>query len=140
MKFYSLFLASNSLNLPSTSNFSLCYVGFTFFSTKSIAKLKNGVRQSKPLVAKLAIVKNTTSQLKRRSHRIASKLEFSNTQDNPIDIEEVEEEVSMYREEIVFTIESKKKGSSTAFEGGHSFKDLSKSENGHFLASQGSIG
>ena len=108
MKFYSLSLASNSLTFPSTSNFALCYIGFTFFSTKSISKLKKGVGQSKPPASKLAIVKNTSSKLKRRSHRIASKLEFSNTQDNPIDIEEVEEEVSMHREEIVFTVESKK--------------------------------
>ena len=53
-------------------------------------------------------MKNTSSKLKRRSHRIASKLDFSNTQDNSIDIEEAEEEVSMHREEIVFTNESKK--------------------------------
>ena len=46
----------------------------------------------------------------------------------------------MYREEIVFTDESKKKGSSVAFEGGHSFNDPSESEDGHFSAGQGSIG
>ena len=91
-------------------------------------------------VAKLDIVKNTSSKLKRRSHRIASKLEFSNTQDNPTEIEEVEEEVSIHREEIVFTNESKKQGSSATFEGGHSFNDLSKSEGGHFSTGQGSIG
>ena len=98
------------------------------------------VGQSKPLAAKLAIVKDTSSKLKRRSHRIASKLEFSNTQDNPIEIEEAEEKVLMHSEEIVFTDESKKQGSSTAFEGGHSFNDLSKSEDDHFSAGQGSIG
>ena len=70
-------------------------------------------------------MKNTSSKLKRRSHRIASKLEFSNTQVNPIEIEEVEEEVSMHRKEIVFTDKSKKQGSSAAFKGGHSFNDLS---------------
>ena len=101
--------------------------------------MKKGVRQSKPLADKLAIVKNTSSKSKQRSHRIASKLEFSNTQDNPIEIEEVEEEVSMHREEIVFSGESKKQGSSTAFKGGHSFNDLSKSEDGHFSVGQGSI-
>ena len=74
-------------------------------STKHIAKFKKGVRQPKPHAAKLAIVKNTSYKLKRRYHRIASKLEFSNTQDNSIDIEEAEEEVSMHREEIVFTDE-----------------------------------
>ena len=70
-------------------------------------------------------MKNTSPKLKRRSHKIASKLEFSNTQDNPIEIEEFEEKVSMPKEEIVFTDESKKQGSSAAFEGGHSFNDLS---------------
>ena len=88
MKFYSLFLASNSSNFILTSNFALFYIGFTSSSTKPIAKLKKGVRQPKPFAAKLAIMKNTSVKLKRRSHRIASKLEFSNTQDNPIDIEE----------------------------------------------------
>ena len=38
----------------------------------------------------------------------------------------------MHREKIVFTDESKKQGSSTASEGGHSFNDLSESEDGHF--------
>ena len=47
----------------------------------------------------------------------------------------------MQREEIVFIEdESKKQGSSTAFEGGHSSNDLSGSEDGYFSASQGSIG
>ena len=126
MKFYSLFLASSSLAFPSTSNFTLCY------SSKRIAKLKKGVGQSKPPTAKLAIVKNTSSKLKRRSHRIASKLEISNTQDNPTEIEEAEEEVSMHKEEIVFTNESKKQSRSVAFERGHSFNDLSESEDDHF--------
>ena len=87
MKFYSLFLASNSSTFTLTSNFALCYTGFTSFSTKRIAKLKKGVKQPKPHAVKLAIIKNTSSKLKQRSHMIASKLEFSNTQDNPIDIE-----------------------------------------------------
>ena len=79
MKFYSFFLASSSLTFPSTSNFALCYTGFTSSSSKPIAKLKKGVGQSKPPDAKLDIVKNTSSELKRRSHRIDFKLEFSNT-------------------------------------------------------------
>ena len=133
MKIYSLFLTSSSSTFILTSNFALCYTGFTSSSTNPIAKLKKGVGQPKP-IAKLAIVKNTSSKLKQRSHRIASKLEFSNIQDNPIDVEEAEEEVSMYREEIVFTDESKKQGSSVAFEGGHSFNDLSESKNDHFSA------
>ena len=128
MKFYSLFLASSSL----TSNFALCYIGFTSSSSKPIAKLKKRVGQSESPAAKLAIMKNTSSRLKQRSHRIASKLEFSNTQDSPIEIEEVEEEVSKHKEEIVFIDESKKQGSSTAFEGGHSFNALSELEDGHF--------
>ena len=85
-------------------------------------------------------MKNTSSKLKRRSHRIASKLEFSNTQANPIEIEEAKEEVSMHREDMVFTNESKKQGSSTTFGGGFSFNDLSELEDGHFSTSQGSIG
>ena len=119
---YSLFLASSSLTFTLTSNFTLCYTGFTSSSTKPIAKLKKRVGQP---TAKLAIMKNTYSKLKWRSHRIASKIEFSNTQDNPIDIDEVEEEVSMHKEEIIFTEESKKQGSSIAFEGDLSFNDLS---------------
>ena len=110
MKFYSLFLASNSLIFPSTSNFVLCYTCFTSSSNKPIAKFKKKkVRQSKPPTTKPTIVKNTSFKLKRRSHRIASKIEFSNTQDNPREIEEAEEELSMHREEIVFTDESKRK-------------------------------
>ena len=123
-----------------TSNFALCCTSFTSSSTKPIAKLKKRVGQSKPHAVKLTIVNNTSSKLKRRSHRTASKLEFSNTQDNPIDIEEDEEEVSMHREKIVFTDESKKKGSLAAFEGGHSFNDLSELKDGHFSIGQGSIG
>ena len=123
-----------------TSNFAFRYIGFTSSSTKPITKLKKGVGQPKPSVAKLAIVKNTSSKLKRRSHRIASKLEFSDTQDNLIEIEEAKEEVLMHREEIVFTDESKKKGSLVAFKGGHSFNDPSESEDGHFSAGRGSIG
>ena len=139
MKFL-LFLASSSLTFTTTSNFALCYTGFTSSSNKPIANLKKRVGQSKPPTTKLSIVKNTSSKLKRRSHRIASKLEFSNTQDNPIEIEEPEEEVSMHKEEIVFTNESKKQGSSAAFQGGHSFNDLSESEDDHFSTGQGSIG
>ena len=41
---------------------------------------------------------------------------------------------------MVFSDESKKQGSSIAFKGGHSFNDLSESEDGHFSAGQGSIG
>ena len=138
MKFYSLFLAYGFFTFTLSSNFALCYIGFT--SSKPTAKLKKRVGQSKPPVAKLDIVKNTSSKLKRSSHRIASKLEFSNTQDNHIEIEEAKEEVLMHKEEIVFTNESKKQGSSVAFKEGHSFNDLSESEDGHFLAGQGSIG
>ena len=96
--------------------------------------------QFKLSVAKLAKVKNTFSKLNRRSHRIAFKLEFYNTQDNPLEIEEAEEEVLMHREEIVFTDESKKQGSSAAFKGVHSFNDLLESEDGHFSVGQGFIG
>ena len=119
-------------NFHLNSNFALCYTGFTSSSSRPIAKLKKGVGQSKPFVAKLAIIKNTSSKLKQRSHRIASRLEFSNTQANPIEIEEAKEEVSMHREDMVFTDESKRQGSSAAFEGGHSFNDLSESKDGHF--------
>ena len=129
-----VFKKISSLAFTSTSNFALCYTGFTSFSNKPIAKLKKRVRQSKPPPTKLAIVKNISSKLKRRSHRIASKLEFFNTQDNPIEIEEAEEKVSMHKEEIVFTDESKKQGSSIAFKGGHSFNDLSELKDGHFSA------
>ena len=67
-------------------------------------------------------------------------LEFSNTQDDPIEVKEAEEEVPVQREAIVFTeYESKKQGSSTAFEGGHSSNDISEYEDGHFSAGQGSI-
>ena len=134
MKFYSLFLASSFLTFTLTFNFALYCTCFTSSCTKTITKLKKGVGQPKPPAAKLAIVKNTSSKLKRRSHRISSKLEFSNTQDNPIDIEEAEEEVLMHIEEIVFTDESKKQGSLAAFEGGHSFNDLSESEDDHFFS------
>ena len=70
--------------------------------------MKKGVGQPKPPSAKLVVVKNTSSKLKRRSHRIASKLEFSNTRKIPIEIEEAKEEVLMCREDRVFTDESKK--------------------------------
>ena len=107
------------------SNFALCYTSFTSSSSKPIAKLKKRVRQSKPPIVKLAIVKSTSSKLKQRSHRITSRLEFSNTQANLIEIEEAEEEVSMHRKDMVFTDESKKQGSSVSFKGGNSFNDLS---------------
>ena len=72
---------------------------------------------------------------------ITPKLEFSNTQDNPIEIETTEEEVSVQRNKIFFTEdESKKQDSSATFEGGHSSNDLSKSEDGHISVDQGSIG
>ena len=109
-------------------------------------KLKKGVGQSKPPTgkpkqSKLDVVKNTSSKPKRRSHRIAPKLEFSNTRDDPIEIEEVEDEGSVQREYIKFTEgESKKQDRSTAYEGGHSSNDLSESQEGHFLAGHGSIG
>ena len=46
----------------------------------------------------------------------------------------------MQRENIGFTEdESKKQDSTTTFEGGHSYNDLSEYEEGHFLAGQGSI-
>ena len=85
-------------------------------------------------------MKDTSSKPKRRSHRIALKLEFSNTQDDLIEIEEVEEEGLVQREENGFTEdESKKRDSSTTSEGGYSSNDLSESEEGHFSTSQGSI-
>ena len=46
----------------------------------------------------------------------------------------------MQRDEIVFTKdESKKQDGSAPFEGGHSFNDLSESEDDHFSADQGFI-
>ena len=41
----------------------------------------------------------------------------------------------MHMKEIDFTDESKKQGSSAAFEGGHSFNDFSKSKNSNFSVS-----
>ena len=69
--------------------------------------MKKGVGQSKPLVAKpkkskLVVVKNTSSKPKQRSHRIAHKLAFSNTHDDPIEIEKAKDEGSMQREKIGF--------------------------------------
>ena len=90
MKFYSLFLAFSSLIFTSTSNFSLVLYRFYFLFQQAHCKIEERVRQSKPLAAKLAIVKNTSSKSKRRSHRITSKLESSNTQDSPIEIKEAE--------------------------------------------------
>ena len=70
-------------------------------------------------------MKNTYSEPKRRSHRIAHNLEFSNTQDDPKEIEEAENEGSVKMEKINFTKdESKKQDSSAASEGGHSSNDL----------------
>ena len=108
--------------------------------------MKKEVGQSKPPIAKpnqskLAVVKNNSSKSQQRSHKIAPKLEFSNTRDDPIESEAVEEEVSVKREEIVFTEdESKNQDSSPVFKGGNSSNDLSESEDGHFSTDQGSIG
>ena len=54
-------------------------------------------------------MKNTSSKLKWRSHRIAPKLEFSNIQDDPIEIEEAKEEGSVQREEIGFIEDESRK-------------------------------
>ena len=130
INFCSLFLALSPLTFTLISHFAFRYVGFTSSFSRPIAKLKKGVEQSKPLVAKpkqykLAVVKNNFSKPQWSSHRIASKLKFSNTQDDHIEIEAVEEEVSVQREEIVLTKdESKKQDSSAPFEGGHSFNDF----------------
>ena len=100
--------------------------------------MKKGVGQSKPPIAKpkqskLAIVKNTSSKSKRRSHKIAPKLKFSNTRDHPIEIEEVEEKGSVQREKIGFTEdESKKQDNIATFEGGYSSNDLLEYEESHF--------
>ena len=86
-------------------------------------------------------MKNTSSKPKQRSHRIAPNLEFSNTRDDPIEIEEVEEEGLVQRKEIGFNEdESKKQDSLMESEGGHSSNYLLESEEGHFSADQGSIG
>ena len=82
MDFYSLFLTFSSLTFTLISNFALCYVGFTSSSSRSIAKLKKEVVPYEPPIvkqSKLAIMKNISSKPKQRSHRIAPKLEFSNT-------------------------------------------------------------
>ena len=145
MDFCSLFLAFSSLIFTLISHFAFHYVGFTSSSSRPIAKLKKEVGQSKPHAAKpkqskLDVVKNNSSKPQRRSHRIAPKLEFSNTQNDLIEIEEVEEEVSVQRDEIVFIEdESKKQDSSVTFEGGHSSNDLLEYEDGHFSTDQGSI-
>ena len=103
--------------------------------------MKKEVKQSKPPTVKQSKLANTSSKPKQGSHRIAPNLEFSNTLDDPIEIEEAEEEVSMQREEIVFTKdESNKQDSFVAFEGGHSSNDPLEYENGHFLTDQGSVG
>ena len=63
-------------------------------------------------------MKNTCSKPKWRSYRIAPKLEFFNTRDDPVEIEEVEEVGSV---QIGFTEdESKNQDSSTESKGGHS--------------------
>ena len=97
---------------------------FYFLFQHAHCKIEKRVGQSRPPPSKLGIMRNTSSKLKRISHKIASKLEFTNTQDNPIEIKEAEDEVSMHKKEIVFIDESKKQGSSAAFEGGLSFNDL----------------
>ena len=140
-----MFLAFSSLSFTLISHFVFHYVGFTSSSSNPIAKLKKGVEQSKSPIdklkqSKLSIVKINSSKHKRRFHRIAPKLEFPNTQDDPIEIEEAKEEVSVQKEEIVFIKdESKKQDSSATFEGGHSSNDLSESEDGNFSTNQGSI-
>ena len=100
MNFCSLFLAFSSLTFTLISHFVFHYVGFTSSFNRPIAKLKKGVGQSKPPIAKpkqskLVVVKNNSSKPQRRSHGIAPKLEFFNTQDDLIEIEIVEEEVSV---------------------------------------------
>ena len=103
--------------------------------------MKKGVGQSKPPAAKpkqskLVVVKNTSFKLKQRYHRIAPKLEFSNTLDDPIEIEEVEDEGSVQREKVGFIKdESKKQDSSVAYKEGHSSNGLSESKEGHFSTS-----
>ena len=83
---------------------------------------------------------NTSSKLKRRSHRIAPKLEFSNTRDDPIEIEEAEDEGSVQREKIDFIEdESKKQDGLETSGGGYSSNDLSEFEEGYFSTGQGSI-
>ena len=139
MDFCSLFLAFSYFTFTLISYFTFCYVGFTSSSSRPIAKLKKGVGQSKPPASKpkqskLVVMKNNSSKPQRRFHRIAPKLEFSNTQDDPLEIELVEE-VSVQRDEIIFIEdESKKQDSSAAFEEGHSSNGLSQSEDGHFSA------
>ena len=96
--FCSMFLAFSPLSFTLISHFVFHYVGFTSSSSKPIAKLKKGVKQSKSLVdklkqSKLVVVKTNSSKHKWRFHRITPKLEFSNTQDDPIEIEEAEEEM-----------------------------------------------
>ena len=108
MDFCSLFFVLSPLTFTLISHFSFRYVGFPSSSDKKISKLKKRVGQSKPPTAKpkqykLAVVKNTSFKLKRRSHRIAPKLEFSKTQDHPIEIEEAKEKGSVQREKIGFT-------------------------------------
>ena len=107
--------------------------------------MKKGVGQSKPPTAqpkksKMVVVKNTSSKPKQSSHRIAPKLEFSNTQNDLIEIEEAEEEGSMQKEKIDFTEDKSKNQDSLAVsKGDHSSNELSKSEEGHFSANQCSI-
>ena len=114
MDFCSLFLAFSSLTFTLISHFAFRYVGFISSSNRPIAKLKKGVGQSKPPTSKpkqskLAIVKNNSSKPQHRSYRTAPKLEFSKTQDYPIEIEETEEEVLVERDEIVFTEDESRK-------------------------------
>ena len=95
-------------DLALISHFVFCYVDFTSFSNRPIAKLKKRVEQSKSPAdkhkqSKLVVVKTNSSKPKHRSHKIAPKLEFSNTQDDPIEIEEAEEEVLVQKEELFFT-------------------------------------
>ena len=137
MNLCSLFLALSSLK--NSKNFLKNFL-FTSSSNRLIEKFKKGVGQSKPLVAKpkqskLAIVKNTSSKHKQRSHKLAPNLEFYNTQDDPIEIEEAKDEGSVQRENISFIKDgSKKKDSSAAYEGGYSSNDLSESKEGPFFS------
>ena len=86
-------------------------------------------------------MKNISSKPKRRSLRIGPKFEFSNTRDDPTEIEESKEEGSVQRENIGFTEdESKNKDNSTTSKGGHSSNDLLESKEGNFSVGHGSIG
>ena len=95
------------MNFTLISHFAFRYVDSTSTSSSSgdIAKLKKGIGQSKPppikpKLSKKVVVKNNSSKPQRKSHKIALKLEFSNTKDDPIKIEATEEEVSVQRDRL----------------------------------------